>query len=430
MSYWLLAFMLVRAPVAQQQVPPAAPIQSTAPEKRFEAGGQFSVLADVLPRRDVSEIRPRAGIELTFHPSSVLRLKFDAFAEALVADRDGRVTDAVVRAREAWIELAGARGDLRAGLGRVVWGRLDEIQPSDVINPLDTARYLFEGRSAARLPVALVRGRWFASEGVVIEGVLAPVFRRATFDELDEGTSPFNLLNDLVLPAGVVSSGVVRHEPETNWSNVSGGGRVSGTIGRVDVAAGVFRGFDGFGLLSFEPDLSQSPGTAVVGTLVERFPRFTMFSGDFESVTGDWAWRGEAAVFTEKSLQGAAGTAVRGRAFDAGAGVDRRTGDFRIFASAILHRQWSSEDPFIARTDVSLVGSIERQFGRDRYLARGFAVVNPGDGSGFVRGLLVLRVRDNVAVEGSAAAFTGDGDDTLARFKTRDFLLIRVRWQL
>jgi hypothetical protein len=404
---------------------------STSAEKRLEIAGQAAMLADMLPRRDVAEIRPQAGIELSFRPSSVVRLKFDGFAEGLVADRGGRVTDAAVRVREAWIEFASGKGDLRAGFGRVTWGRLDEIQPSDVINPLDTARYLFDGRSAARLPVALVRGRWFVSDDVVVEGVLAPVFRRATFDELDENTSPFNLLNDLVLPAGVVvSPEVVRHEPETSWSNVSGGGRLSGTIGRVDIAAGVFRGFDSFGVLSFEPDFPSSPGTTVTGTLVERFPRFTMVSGDFESVTGDWAWRGEAAVFTEKTLQGAAGTAVKGRAFDAGAGVDRRTGQFRVFASAILHRQWSSEDPSASRTDVSLVGSIERQFGRDRYLARAFAVINPGDASGFVRGLMVWRVRDDVSVEGSVAVFLGDGDDTLARFKTRDFVLARVRWRL
>jgi hypothetical protein len=418
---WLFALILVGSPQSQ----------SASAEKRFEIAGHASMLADVLPERDVAEIRPQAGIELTFRPSSVVRLKFDGFAEGLVADRSGRVTDAAVRAREAWIELAGGKGDLRAGFGRVIWGRLDEIQPSDVINPLDTARYLFDGRSAARLPVAFVRGRWFASDDVVVEGVFAPVFRRATFDELDEETSPFNLLNDLVLPVGVVaSSEVVRHEPETSWSNVSGGGRLSGTIGRVDVAAGVFRGFDGFGLLSFEPDFPPLPGTAVTGTLVERFPRFTMVSGDFESVTGDWAWRGEAAMFTEKTLQGATGTAVKGRAFDAGAGFDRRTGEFRVFASAILHRQWSTEDPSVSRTDVSLVGSIERQFGRDRYLARAFTVINPGDASGFVRGLFVWRVRDDVAVEGSAAAFLGEGDDALARFNTRDFMLVRVRWRL
>ena len=46
-----------------------------------------------------------------------------------------------------------------------------------------------------------------------------------------------------------------------------------------------------------------------------------MISGDFETVTGEWAWRGEAAMFVEKTLQGAAGTPVKGRAFDAGVGV-------------------------------------------------------------------------------------------------------------
>ena len=30
---------------------------------------------------------------------------------------------------------------------------------------------------------------------------------------------------------------------------MSGGGRVSGTIGRVDIAGGAYRGFDGFGII-------------------------------------------------------------------------------------------------------------------------------------------------------------------------------------
>ena len=49
-------------------------------------------------------------------------------------------------------------GGVGSGFTRVVWGRLDEIQPTDVINPLDVSRFFFEGRAEARLPVALVRG--------------------------------------------------------------------------------------------------------------------------------------------------------------------------------------------------------------------------------------------------------------------------------
>ncbi|HXT70303.1 MAG TPA: hypothetical protein VN700_11140 [Vicinamibacterales bacterium] len=416
MSAWLLAALIAGQSPSQ-----------AAGQKRVDVSGQVSVLADALPRRDVAELRPQAAVELTARPSRTVRLKFDGFVEGLAADRSGQVLGAIAGVREAWLEVAGTKGDFRAGYGRIVWGRLDEIQPSDVINPLDTSRYLFDGRSAARLPVAFLRGRVFASHDFAIEGVAVPGFSRGKFDELKEDTSPFNLVNDAVLPAAVPGGKtIVRDEPGLLLRNMSGGGRVSGTIGRVDIAGGVFRGFDAFGVTTFEPIF----GPAVAGHLVQRFPRFTMVSADFETVVGEWALRGEAAFFVEKELPRSNGIgSVEGKALDAGAGFDRRTGQYRVFALAILHREWSPQDPGIDRTDVDFVGSIERQFGRDRWLARAFAVVNPADASGFVRGLIVWRAADNVAIEGSAAAFLGDGNDSLARFKTRDFLLTRVRWR-
>jgi hypothetical protein len=426
MTSWVLALCLLTP--MQQQAPQAGQAASgTAPSKRIEVDGQVSVLADVLPRRDVAELRPQASVDATWRTSTAVRMKFEGFVEALAARRGGGVTDAAVRVREAWIEAAGPKGDLRAGFGRLVWGRLDEVQPSDVINPLDTARFLFDGRSAARLPVAFIRGRAFVSESTVIEGVLAPVFRSGTFDELDESSSPFNLLNDLVLPAAIEISapGVARLKPSRSWRNVSGGGRISGTLGKVDVSAGAFRGFDGFGLVSFE---AESIAPAVVGRLVERFPRFTTVSADFETVSGEWAWRGEAAMFVEKTLNSPNGP-VKGRAVDAGLGLDRRTGNYRVFLSGVVHREWSPRAPGIDRTDLNLVGSIERHFSRERYFARAFGVMNPADASAFVRGLFIFRMRDDFALEFSAAAFVGTGDDTLARFHGRDFLLTRLRWR-
>jgi hypothetical protein len=400
---------------------------------RLDLAGHLTLLADALPRRDVTEARPQAGVEATAHLSESMRAKFEGFAEALVADRDGRVTDAGVRVRDAWIEAAGTRADLRVGYGRVVWGRLDEIQPSDVINPLDTARFLFDGRASARLPVAFVSSRLFLSEKFNVQAVLVPRFRRGSFDQLDEPTSPFNLVRDLVLPAGVtLADAAIRRDEPRGFDGVSGGARMSATAGRLDFSVAAYRGRDAFGPVSFEPDLplaAPAPGVFVAGRLVERFPRFTMIAGDFETVRGDWAFRGEAAVFVEKTLQTPQGAPVDGRVFDAGLGFDRRTGDYRVFGSILVRREWSDEVPAraLTGTNVSLVGSIEREFARARYLARVFAVVNPGDASAFVRGLLVSRLRDNTALELSGAAFTGTGDDTISRFRTRDFVLARVR---
>jgi hypothetical protein len=441
---------------------------SATAEKVLTVDGHLSLSGNVLPVMDAAELRPQVMIDARgAMAGTLIRYRVQGIFEALVgvraaaagqvADRRARVMGAIARVRDAWIETAGRRADLRAGYGRVVWGRLDEIQPSDVINPLDASRFLLDGRSEARLPVAFVRGRFFAREDFTIEGVLAPVFERGRFDELKESTSPFNLLRDIdvaVLPASVLPPdcliaplphclmaglpGVRRIEPDRTWSNVSGGARVSATIGRLDVAGAVYRGFESFGLVTLEAAAAPQLTAPVELTLVERYPRFTMVAGDFETVRGEWALRGEAAFFVEKPLLGATRTtAVDGRALDAGVGFDRRSGDYRMFGSVIVHREWSmaaSEStappaPAISNTHLNLVASLERPFARDRYFVRGFGVVNPGDGAGFVRVLFVWTVRDDVTVEGSAAAFLGTSDDTLGRFQDRDFLLTRLRYR-
>jgi hypothetical protein len=438
MTSWVVAAFLAAqvARSAQSSVPPPQPAAATASEL-LVLDGHLVLSGDALPDLDAAEFRPQIMLDARGTlGSETYRYRVQGIVEALVADRGSTVTGAIVAARDAWIEIARPHGDLRVGYGRLVWGRLDEIQPSDVINPLDASRFLFDGRSEARLPVAFARGRWFVRDDFTVEGVFAPIFRRGKFDELEESSSPFNLLEDFKLPvlqasAPVqISSEVERLEPSTTWSNVSGGARISTTIGRVDVSGAVYRGFDGFGLISVELERPAAPSAPVVITRVERYSRFTMVSGDFETVIGEWALRGEAAMFVRKTLSGVTRTgAVDGRAFDGGFGFDRRTGDYRVFGSVIVHREWSAEDSLVSKTDVSLVGSIDRQLKRDRYLVRGFAVVNPGDASAFIRGLLVWKVRDDVSIEGSAAAFLGTSDDTLGRFADRDFLLARIRFR-
>ena len=387
---------------------------------------QAAIVGDVLPRRDVAELRPRIGVELSLSPRPWATLKLDARADALVADRSGRASDLRAEVRDAWFEAGGDAGDVRVGFGRLAWGRLDEIAPTDVVNPIDVSRFLFEGRAEARLAVPFVRGRVRGGERITLEAVLVPTFRRGLFDRLEESTSPFNLVNDaaaaLPAPASVES-----REPAATWQNVSGGGRADVTIGRVDVGVSAFRGFDGLGPVSVAYQAAPAPGV-LVPRLVQEHPRFTMIGGDFETVTGVWAWRGEAALFTERSFSGApAEGLVAGQSFDAGVGVDRRAGEFRVFASGIVHREWSDARPTIARTDVSLVGSVDRSFARDRFFARGVVVVNPGDNAAFLRGLFTWRPSDRWSLDGSAGAFVGTSDDSIGRFKTRDFVLIALR---
>jgi hypothetical protein len=381
-----------------------------------------------MPEADVFELRPEASIDATWRPKSRLRLKFEGRLTGLDADRDGHVSSGAAQVRDAWIEVAGRHADLRVGYGRIVWGRLDEVQPTDVINPLDAARFLLDGRSAARLGVAFVRGRIVASDRFAIEGVLVPVFERGTYDALDEDTSPFNLAKDVVTPPGVTLSDDIVHV-EHSAGALSGGGRMTATIGRVDVAAAVYRGFEAFGPVTVEIAPSGSPAPPLAAELVDHHARFTMIGGDFETATGDWAWRGEVAMFTERQLPNATATGlVDGHVLESGIGFDRPLSGSRVYGSLLVRREWSDQDRAIDRTDVDLVGSIEHHFGRDRYVARAFVVVNPGDAAAFLRGLFAWSVSDNLWIEASGGLFAGTGDDTLSRFSGRDFLFARVRY--
>lgn len=425
-GWWVMVALLAQSP-QPQALTPAGP-RSGAPVVH----GDLSVLAGVFPKHDdARELRGRARVELTSDPTAWLRLRFEGIVEGLAADRGGRVDAANAEVREAWADVRTERMELRAGYGRIVWGRLDEIMPSDVINPIDTAKFFLDGRAEARLPVAFVRSRVFLPAETTLEAVVALPGRRGRFDGLDEKTSPFNLLNDVVLPAGVpVRAGVRRETPRASWENLQTGLRLSGTAGRVDMSVSAWRGFEGFGLVSFETQVEPGPaGVAptVVGDLVERYPKFTMIAGDVEMVRGAWALRGEVAGFVDRTLSGPSGP-VDGKAFDAGAGADRSAGNYHLFGSVVWHREWSPALAASTRSHVNVIASIDRRFSRERYLARVFGVLNPEDRSGFVRGLFAWSVFDNVLLEASGGAFLGEGTDTISRFTGRDFGFIRLRY--
>src|SRR5690606_3716640 len=90
-------------------------------------------------------------------------------------------------------------------------------------------------------------------------------------------------------------------------------------------------------------------------------PRYTMIGADMETVTGRWAWRAEAAFFPDRPLQIEDEPGIfEGHVFEAGAGVDRRAGDFTLSASVLVNREEAatrvSRDTLAtsARTNLSL----------------------------------------------------------------------------
>ena len=400
--------------------------------------GHVSTFVDYMPNRDDTlELRARVFAEQKLEPSQQLRFTLSGYAEGLLARRPDTVEAGIVRVQDANFELRAGRLDVLAGFARVVWGRLDELQPTDVVNPLDVSRFFFEGRSEARLPVALVRGRLFITDDVSFEGIYVPAFRRGRFDQLDEDTSPFNLVAGealgvcLAIGCPTLPPVIFDDKPDFRGDNAQGGVRVSATTGRVDWSVSAYRGFEPFALYEIVPTM---PFSGEPLTLRATYPRFTMFGGDFETVRGAWGVRGEFAAFTEDSFQSSSFLqVVSGSTIEAGAGVDRRAGAYRI-SGTVLFRREQHDQPLERdsqdrdRRDVSFIASADRSFARERYHLRAFVVVNPIESSAFVRGIGRADLRDNVALETSAGWFAGDGRDVVGRFGDSDFVYMRLKY--
>jgi hypothetical protein len=361
------------------------------------------------------ELRTRIFAERRQDAGEHFRFNLSGYVDGLVADRNNSggsntSSDAILRPGDLYAEFVSTHLEVRAGASRIVWGRLDEFQPTDVVNPLDLTRFVLEGRSEARLPVGVVRARAFLPRSSTLEAVIVPVFRPGRFDQLEEQTSPFNLAanaNVICPPVGLGPCRLLqreRHEPAASWSNVQGGARFASTSGRVDWALSSYRGFQAFPTYTV-----QTVGGAP--HLVESFPRFTMVGGDFETVRGPWGLRGEAAAFFEDGMHRVEG----------GAGIDRRAGDYRVAGNVLV----SHHD--LEGTDVMLVAAADRSFARETRTVRLFAVYDPEEDTAFFRGISAVSVRDNVWVEGSAGLFAGSSSITLGRLTRHDFLYARLK---
>ena len=424
-----------------------------------QVDGHVSVIVDALPdvddaqgRQSVVESRVRLFAERRDEFGPHFRLNVAGYFDALVADRGisgfpataGLQRDVIVRPADLYVDIITSRFDLRAGAARLVWGRLDEFQPTDVVNPIDLSRFLMEGRSEARLPVGLIRARAFLPRSATLEAVVVPHFRRGRFDQLDEPSSPFNLGRTPGIPEGTPygsgAEGARVTENPRGVEGLQGGVRLTSTTARVDWSVSAYRGRRAFPISTVVgADLQVGPDVIIR----ESFPRFTMIGADFETVRGIWGLRGEVAAFVEDELQAVGADlkvgpyGIPGRSVNAGIGIDRRAGDYRIAANVLWSRSDVDESdtaalPFIddeevERSDVSLVFAADRSFARETRTLRLFAVYDPADSTAFTRVIGAVSVRDNVWIEASGGLFTGSSLDIIGRLARRDFVYARLK---
>ena len=208
-----------------------------------------------------------------------------------------------VEFKELYITHSSDNLDVRAGIQRFAWGRLDEFPPNDLLNPWDYTRFLrkpLEDRKIGvpSLSATLSRGDW------ITEAVWVPVlvpYRLPMPDERWYGSS----LASTIIQA-VPNAVIVPQEPdlpgrEINNSNV--GVRVK-HLGDIEWTINLFHGYDPHPVFKTTVlTIVPSGGTIVIDPgYMPDFHKISVIGMDAAAVTGDLSIRAEGAYAINRYL--------------------------------------------------------------------------------------------------------------------------------
>lgn len=379
--------------------------------------GELELFGGGYPSRRVVESRLRLFARYDRRLGRGWQAKASAYGEAGL--REGGNWSGLLQPYEIYVERSGDKLELRLGYSNLPWGVLDEVQPTDRVNPLDVARFALEGRAQARLPVPMLRARVRLPRGLRLEGVWVPFPRRGTFDQLDEPTSPFN-------PAEGRAAALPRSDLPRTARNMEFGGRLDGTASGWNWALELYRDV----VDSDFYEASADP-TRPAGMVTSVRPVRWMVGGEFETTVGAWTARGEAAFdFHDPRQVPSPPALVRGRTFQGGLGFDRRVAETVVSADAIYTaRAVPGRAPpgLLDRDELALVFGLTRQVSRGTGELRVFGVWNTVARSGFGRATYSKEIVENLRLQVTGGLFWGGGDDPFGLLRRSDFAAVRLR---
>ncbi|MCC6764187.1 MAG: hypothetical protein IT293_05940 [Deltaproteobacteria bacterium] len=196
--------------------------------------------------------------------------------------RDLRYSDEVTsELREAYVEIERGAWDVTIGKQIIVWGRADEINPTDVLSPKNYLLLLPEGMSAYRFGTTALKIDYFAGRGIRLTGVWLPLTSTSLVPLSDP---PPGVRVDTTPPAIRLENGIAGMKIDRSGA---------------DVDASISYAY-GYNLL---PEvrlvsLEENAETDVVHANVDlRNARQHMIGADAATARGRFGFRGEVAYY-------------------------------------------------------------------------------------------------------------------------------------
>lgn len=245
------------------------------------------------------------------------------------ADISGRYDALYDRSGEIFLREAYVRGDygrvtFQAGKQWIAWGRADEINPVDVINPEDYSEIIIPGKEDRKIRVPSLKTQWRISDTFELSSVLVPTMTKPIMPEREQWISNAQRMIDAVknyyISEGIVvqgldyweledyvSSHVTEQEHGARINTTQLGLKLTGSVWDTDFSVYYYEGYwtDFSSPAVRVVNLHQPvPGLTDLPLVPERFemlyPWFTMIGLDWERTFGAFGLRMEGAYYKDR----------------------------------------------------------------------------------------------------------------------------------
>ena len=226
-------------------------------------------------------------------------------SSAFVAD-DGTYA---LKLREAYIDWKGEMLALRIGRQIVSWGKADDIQITDVLNPRDESSFVASDYNESKLGIDAVRLS-LLTEKTQIDAYWIPFFTPSILP-LASG----NPLHSRVFPEEVDGIGINYPEkyddfelPEKRLSKSELALRASTYTSVADLSLYGFYGWEDLPLIRYNPNIvfgdgEDMPATSYSIDVTGEYKRMYMIGADAAIPAGDFVFRLEGAYFPKRHFQ-------------------------------------------------------------------------------------------------------------------------------
>jgi hypothetical protein len=267
---------------------------------------------------------------------------------------------------ETWLRYRA--GDWRLTLGgqRIVWGRTDEISPTDRLSTRDFTRFILDDLRNRRRANPAVRLEWFGSD-VSVDLVYLPLFREAELPGAGSIWFPVDAERGAIAGLNLEEEAAAALQGAVLQNEVSGDGggglRIKRFGDTFDYAVTLQRVRNPEPYFAF---LEQGPAGPVLETV---YPRTWVAGGDFGVAVANWTFRFEGAWLSDQAYTD--GDFVQ-RTTDAvnwvfGGEVFPGDRDLRLTVQLAGTHLLDAEDPIDRENILAFTGELEGPFGGNRW---------------------------------------------------------------